>query len=107
MVTKYQKSVSGPLIDRIDIHIVVPRLNYEKLSGDRLGERSESIRNRVQAARNIKQACFATLETSNIICNADTRVEAIWLFCRLQDESQSLIRVAISQMNLSACAKQV
>jgi hypothetical protein len=49
-VTKYQKRISGPLLDRIDIHIEVPRVDYEKLSGDSLGETSETIRVRVQSA---------------------------------------------------------
>jgi magnesium chelatase family protein len=53
MVTKYQKRISGPLLDRIDIHIEVPRVDYEKLSGDRMGETSEAIRTRVQAARTV------------------------------------------------------
>jgi len=44
MVTKYQKRISGPLLDRIDIQIEVPRIDYEKISGDRMGETSESIR---------------------------------------------------------------
>ncbi len=56
VVTKYQKRISGLLLDRIDIHIEVPRVDYEKLSGDRLGESSESIRTRVQAARNIQHS---------------------------------------------------
>jgi len=55
VVTKYQKRISGPLLDRNDIHIEVPRVDYEKLSGDRMGETSETIRKRVQAARNIQQ----------------------------------------------------
>ena len=50
-MTKYQKRISGPMLDRIDIHIEVPRVDYEKLSSDRLGESSVSIRERVQAAR--------------------------------------------------------
>ena len=71
VVTKYQKRISGPLLDRIDIHIEVPRVDYEKLSGDRMGETSESIRARVQAARNIQLARFANIESSNIVANAD------------------------------------
>lgn len=55
VVTKYQKRISGLLLDRIDIHIEVPRVDYEKLSSDRIRETSESIRKRVQAARNIQQ----------------------------------------------------
>ena len=102
VVTKYQKRISGPLLDRIDIHIEVPRVDYEKLSGDRMGESSEAIRARVQAARNIQQARFATLETKDIICNADMHVGEIRQFCKLQDEGQHLMRAAMSQLNLSA-----
>jgi magnesium chelatase family protein len=73
VVTKYQKRISGPLLDRIDIHIEVPRVDYEKLSGERMGETSESIRKRVQMARNIQQRRFANSQ-SDIVCNADMRV---------------------------------
>jgi magnesium chelatase family protein len=104
VVTKYQKRISGPLLDRIDIHIEVPRVDYEKLSGDRLGETSESIRKRVQAARNIQQARFANVESSNIVANADMRVGETRQFCKLQDEGQSLMRAAMTQLNLSARA---
>ncbi|MFN8461724.1 MAG: ATP-binding protein [Anaerolineales bacterium] len=103
VVTKYQKRISGPLLDRIDIHIEVPRVDYEKLSGDRVGESSASIRQRVQAARNIQQQRFSN-SNSDIICNADMRVGEIRQFCQLQDEGQSLMRAAMSQMNLSARA---
>jgi len=51
MVRRYQKRISGPLLDRIDIHIEVPRVDYDKLSSDRLGESSADIRKRVEAAR--------------------------------------------------------
>src|SRR5512147_1224769 len=104
LVTKYQKRISRPLLDRIDIHIEVPRVDYEKLSGDRVGESSESIRARVQAARNIQLQRFSKIETSNIVANADMRVGEIRQFCRLQDEGQSLMRAAMSQLNLSARA---
>jgi magnesium chelatase family protein len=77
-------------------------VDYEKLSGDRIGETSESIRGRVQAARNIQQR-FAGSQ-SDIICNTDMRVGEIRQFCKLQDEGQSLIRAAMSQLNLSARA---
>jgi len=112
LVTKYQKRISGPLLDRIDIHIEVPRVDYEKLSGDRVGESSESIRARVQAARDIQSKRFSSNGSSDIVCNADMRVGEIRQFCRLQacpehsrrDEGQSLMRAAMSQLNLSARA---
>ena len=102
LVTKYQKRISGPLLDRIDIHIEVPRVDYEKLSGDRLGESSETIRQRVQTAREIQRARFSNLQPSDIVCNADMRVGEIRQFCKLQDEGQSLMRAAMTQLNLSA-----
>ena len=105
VVTKYQKRISGPMLDRIDIHIEVPRVDYEKLSGDRVGESSESIRARVQAARDIQRNRFSTLDSKHpIFCNADMRVGEIRQFCKLEDEGQSLMRAAMSQMNLSARA---
>jgi len=111
LVTKYQKRISGPLLDRIDIHIEVPRVDYEKLSGDRLGESSETIRQRMQAARNIQQARFTNPDSRisnnsscDVVCNADMRVGEIRQFCRLQDEGQSLMRAAMTQLNLSARA---
>jgi len=85
VVTKYQKRISGPLLDRIDIHIEVPRVDYEKLSVDRVGETSEAIRARVQAARDIQQKRFSKNGSSDIICNADMRVGEIRQFCKLQD----------------------
>ena len=114
IVTKYQKHISGSLLDRIDIHIKVPRVDYEKLSGNKLSETSDAIRLRVQAVRNIQQTRFMNRDsqTSNIISNADIRVGEIWQFCKLQDEGgvlslskhQSLMRAAMSQLNLSARA---
>ena len=104
VVTKYQKRILGPFLDRIDIHIEVPRVDYEKLSGDRVGESSESIRARVQAVRNIQLARFANIESSNIVANADMRVGEIRQFCKLQDEGQSLMWAEMTQLNLSARA---
>jgi magnesium chelatase family protein len=102
-------------LDRIDIHIEVPRVDYEKLGGDRMGETSASIRARVQAARDIQTKRYSpsgtvssirnsNTELSNIVCNADMRVGEIRQFCKLQDEGQSLMRAAMSQLNLSARA---
>jgi magnesium chelatase family protein len=112
MVTKYQKRISGPLLDRIDIHIEVPRVDYEKLSGERMGESSEAIRQRVQAARDIQNKRFSNGGSKDIVCNADMRVGEIRQFCRLQDEGgvlsmskhQGLMRAAMSQLQLSARA---
>ncbi|HSL27622.1 MAG TPA: hypothetical protein VK900_00365 [Anaerolineales bacterium] len=87
----------------------MPRVDYEKLSGDRTGETSTSIRTRVQAARDLQIKRYSSIrnsniELSNIVCNADMRIGEIRQFCKLQDEGQSLMRAAMSQLNLSARA---
>ena len=98
-VTKYQKRISGPMLDRIDIHIEVPRVDYEKLGSDRLGESSASIRERVQAARERQRIRF---EGSDIVCNSDMRVAEVRKFCKLDEAGDnSLVRAAMSQLNLS------
>ena len=115
VVTKYQKRISGPLLDRIDIHIEVPRVDYEKLSNDRVGESSGSIRQRVQSARERQRKRFGvrslpisatqSLETlHSVICNADMRVGDIRQHCKIQADGQSLMRAAMTQFNLSARA---
>ena len=68
MVSRYQKRVSGPLMDRIDIHVEVPAVKYEKLTDDRLGEPSAVVRARVEAAREIQRRRF---EGTTLACNAD------------------------------------
>ena len=104
VVTRYQKRISGPLLDRIDIHIEVPSVDYEKLSSERLGETSETIRKRVQAARDMQYNRFSNGESKDIVCNADIRVGEVRRFCQLQAEGQSLMRSAMSQLQLSARA---
>jgi magnesium chelatase family protein len=104
VVTKYQKRISGPLLDRIDIHIEVPRVDYEKLSGNKVSESSESIRARVQAARDIQNKRFTNGKATDIVSNADMRIGEIRQFCQLQAEGQSLMRSAMSQLQLSARA---
>jgi magnesium chelatase family protein len=103
-VTKYQKRISGPMLDRIDIHIEVPRVDYDKLSSDRLGESSAAIQARVQAARDIQNRRFTNSQSANIVCNADMRVAEVRKFCKLDETGDSLVRAAMSQLNLSARA---
>jgi magnesium chelatase family protein len=69
MITRYQKRISGPLLNRFNIHIEVPRVNYEKLTADRLGETSTQVRSRVVAARDRQANRFIG---TSLICNADT-----------------------------------
>ncbi len=101
-VTKYQKRISCPLLDRIDIHVEVPRVEYQKLNSDHLGESSETIRVRVEAARQRQRERFSNIKSTKVIANADMRVGEVRLFCKLDEAGESLIRAAMGQMNLSA-----
>ena len=105
MVTRYQKRISGPLLDRIDIHVEVPRVPYEKLTGERLGEPSSVVAARVEAARERQRKRFASHD-SRVVCNADMTPADVRVFCRLDATGQSLMRSATrsEQLQLSARA---
>jgi magnesium chelatase family protein len=100
-VIKYQRRISGPLMDRIDIHIEVPRVDYEKISDDRQGESSDTVSRRVEAARQIQRQRFAG---TSIYCNADMHPAEVRAFCTLDPECRNLMRAAMNQMQLSARA---
>lgn len=99
---RYLSKVSGPLLDRIDIHIEVTPVPFDKLSDDRSGELSKVIRERVIKARNIQTTRFNDLET--IFYNAQMGVKQIRQFCKLNDTSIKLLKSAMKQLNLSARA---
>nr|MBN1228823.1 YifB family Mg chelatase-like AAA ATPase [Anaerolineae bacterium] len=104
-ITRYRQRISGPLMDRIDIHIEVPRVDYEKLTDDRRGELSETVRARIQAARDRQSERFARLEgRRKILCNADMGPREVTEIARLNPESEALMRSAMRQMHLSARA---
>jgi magnesium chelatase family protein len=100
-VLRYQKRISGPLLDRIDIHIQVPRVDYEKLAGDRLGEKSETIRARVERARERQRARFAG---TALQCNGDMGPAEVRQYCAIDDAGKGLLRAAMQQMQMSARA---
>ena len=99
---RYLSKVSGPLLDRIDIHIEVTPVPFDKLSDDRSGELSKVIRERVIKARNIQTTRFNDLEI--IFYNAQMGVKQIRQFCKLNDTSIKLLKSAMKQLNLSARA---
>ena len=102
-VTRYQKRISGPMLDRIDIHIEVPRVDFEKLSDNRRGESSEEIRARVEKARQMQRERFAGLD-NGVMTNADMRVAEVRQFCGLDDAGRQLVKAAMTQLQLSARA---
>ena len=107
-VTKYQKRISGPLLDRIDIHIEVPRVEYNKLSDQRLGEPSEVIQQRVEVARQRQRDRFGAIDgdqpRSAPVCNADMTLSEVRKHCPQDDACAALMKTAMSQLQLSARA---
>ena len=105
MVTKCQKHISGPLLDRVDIHIEVPQVDYQRLSSDRLGASSEAIQARVEAADWMQRNRFGERKIGRsmhaITCKADMHVGEIRQFCKLDYAGESPLRAAMRQLNLS------
>ncbi len=102
MVRNYQQRVSGPLLDRIDIHIEVPRVDYAKLTDDRRGEPSSDVRARVEGARVYQRERFT--KTPHLHANADMGASQIRNFCKMTPEAEGLINTTLRQMQLSARA---
>jgi magnesium chelatase family protein len=100
-VTRYQKRISGPLMDRIDIHMQVPRVEFAKLRYMRPGETSADVRVRVGAARERQRERF---EGTRIASNADMHPAQIRKYCVLDDAGQALIKTAMRQLHLTAWA---
>lgn len=101
-VQRYRQRISGPLLDRIDIHVEVPAVQFKELTSTQPAESSAAIRERVLAARVIQQERFAA--TPKIRCNARMSSKALKTYCALDEESRELLRTAMSELNLSARA---
>ncbi len=101
-MNRYMSKISGPLLDRIDIHIEVTPVPFEKLSDDRKAESSTIIRERVTAARILQSQRFE--EMPNIHYNAQMNTKQIRAFCALDETSKQLLKNAMERLNLSARA---
>jgi magnesium chelatase family protein len=101
-IQRYHSKISGPLLDRIDIHIEVPALKYDELKSTMPGESSEDIRKRANQARGIQLARYEGKK--KIYCNAHLGSKDIRKHCLIDDESQSLLKTAIERFGLSARA---
>jgi magnesium chelatase family protein len=93
-IKRYQQKISGPLLDRIDLHVEVPQLKYEKLSSEKIAEESESIRKRVEGAREIQRRRFRKV-------NSEMTIPEIKKYCGTDSVGESLLRNAVDKMNLS------
>ena len=101
-VQRYRQRISGPLLDRIDIHIEVPAVPFKELTGTHSGEPSSAIRERVLAARAIQQERFE--KSPAIRCNARMSSKLLKAHCQIDDDSIDLLRMAMHELNLSARA---
>ena len=100
-IARYQKRISGPLLDRIDIHVEVPRVDYEKLADKRQVETSQMIRQRVQAARERQLARFTG---TKLTCNAEMGPNEVRAYCETDAAGEKLLKAATQQLHLSARA---
>lgn len=101
-VQRYRQRISGPLLDRIDLHIEVPAVEYRDVSGERVEESSAAIRERVSHARKIQHRRFQN--DGKITCNARMATRQLKQHGKLGADSQELIRVAMTDLSLSARA---
>jgi len=98
-IQNYRKKISGPIIDRIDMHLEVPRVDFKKLDEELPGEGSAVIKKRVQQAREIQAERF---KNEKIFTNAEMSSEKTRKCCALNEEAKKLISNAIDTLNLSA-----
>jgi magnesium chelatase family protein len=101
-IQNYLGRISGPLLDRIDLHVEVPAVKFREMTGEKNGEPSAQIRERVIAARRIQQQRFAA--KPKITCNARMATREIKEFCALDEATKELLQNAMAEYNLSARA---
>ncbi|MEI6809154.1 MAG: YifB family Mg chelatase-like AAA ATPase [bacterium] len=101
-IQHYRNKVSGPLLDRIDIHIEVPSVRYQELSAVSKGEKSAVIRERVVLARGVQSERFKGAR--KVTCNATMRSKDIQKYCALKQESQDMLKMAMTELHFSARA---
>ena len=101
-VENYRQRISGPLLDRIDLHVEVPLVDFKELSSSSSGEKSEAIRNRVVAAREVQAKRFQ--KQNGILTNASMPSRQVRAHCQLDSESSKLLEQAMEQLNFSARA---
>jgi len=101
-IQNYLGRISGPLLDRIDLHIEVPQVKFRDITGEATGEPSEKIRERVMAARRRQHRRFQ--DKPKITCNARMATRELKQFCELGEDTRELLKIAMANLNLSARA---
>jgi len=102
IVQKYLSKISGPLLDRIDLHVEVTPVNFTELSSERLSEKSETIRERVIKAREIQEKRF--IDHPDLHCNAQMGSKMVRQVCKISEAGQALLKKAMEKLGLSARA---
>jgi len=100
-ILRYQKKISGPLLDRIDLHIEVPRVKFEKLAETQVAESSAEIKKRAERARSLQRERY---KGYRVLTNAELPSKLIKDFCQIDEPSQEFLKNAVTQMRLSARA---
>jgi magnesium chelatase family protein len=105
-VQRYRQRISGPLLDRIDLHVEVPSTDFKELTDETSAETSETIRERIETARERQRVRLARVggTTSNARCNARLSPRQIRALCKPDDAGIELLRMAMSELHLSARA---
>ena len=101
-IHRYRARISGPLLDRIDLHVEVPAVKYQDLASLHQGESSGNIRERVVRARQVQHHRFS--DSGHVNCNAAMRAKDLQKHCRLEPEAQDVLKMAITSLNFSARA---
>ena len=101
-ISRYRSKISGPLLDRIDIHVEVPSINYEQLTKLEKGEPSSEVRKRVVRARAIQQERYKDQPGTH--CNANMRSKTLHQICRMEPDAEQILKAAMSDLNFSARA---
>ena len=100
-IANYMGKISGPLLDRIDIHIEIPAVKYKELTETKDAEASSVIKARVEKTRAIQRGRFKT-EPIPVFCNAQMNVKLIKKYCGLEGEAKELLKMAMTELGLSA-----
>jgi magnesium chelatase family protein len=102
VVQRYLNKISGPLLDRIDIHVEVTPVAFGELTKDRVSEKSETVRQRVIKAREMQDKRFSAVD--NLYCNAQMTAKKIQSICKINDAGRQLLKTAMERLGLSARA---
>lgn len=103
-IIKYRRRISEPLLDRIDLHVEVPRIKYDKMTSEKVGEESEKIRQRTQKAREIQKKRFIdemSKDSNAVLTNSEMNPEQIKKYCQLDLATQEILKNAIERLHFS------